>query len=64
MIFNSACCWLTDEEYQAVYEWITREKDRLSSPLKEGLLKLVNEEGRRRLVDRERDNQPGGTQQD
>ena len=40
---------LTDTEYWAVYEWINAEKDGLPSPLKEGLLKLVNAEMHRRM---------------
>jgi hypothetical protein len=40
---------LTDDEYEAVYEWIDREKDGLPYNLKEGLLKLVNGEEKRRM---------------
>lgn len=40
---------LTDAEYQAVYDWIDGEKDNLSGDLKEGLLKLVNGEEKRRM---------------
>jgi hypothetical protein len=40
---------LTDEEYRAVYDWIDGEKDALSGDLKEGLLKLVNGEEKRRM---------------
>lgn len=40
---------LTDEEYQAVYDWINAEKDDLPYPLKEGLLKLLNGEMYRRM---------------
>ena len=40
---------LTEEEYAAVYEWIDREKDGLPYPLKEGLLKLINREEKRRM---------------
>lgn len=40
---------LTNEEWEAVYDWINREMDRLPSPLKEGILKLVNEEQHRRV---------------
>lgn len=39
---------LNDAEYYAVYDWINAEKDGLPSPLKEGLLKLVNGEAYRR----------------
>jgi len=35
---------LTDEEFLAVYDWVEAEKDRLPSPLKEGVLKLLNGE--------------------
>jgi len=35
---------LTEDEYWAVYDWVNAEKDRLPSPLKEGLLKLLNGE--------------------
>jgi len=52
---------LTDEEYQAVYEWIDREKDLLPAVLKEGLLKLVNGEEKRRLFGQGWPNQSGGT---
>jgi hypothetical protein len=41
---------LTDSEFAAVYDWISREKDRLPSPLKEGLLKLVNREAEKQAV--------------
>lgn len=39
----------TDEEFQALCDWVNAEKDGLLSPMKEGLLKLVNQEERRRL---------------
>ena len=39
----------TDEEFQALTDWVRAEKDGLLSPMKEGLLKLVNLEARRRL---------------
>ena len=39
---------ITDEELSAVQEWISREQDHLLSPLKEGLLKLINNERERR----------------
>jgi len=39
---------LTDEEFQAVYDWINAEKDSLPHPLKAGLLKLLNGEEYRR----------------
>ena len=35
---------LTEEEFQAVYQWIDENKDELEEPLKQGLLKLVNKE--------------------
>jgi len=38
---------LTEEEFQAVYDWIDTEKDVLPQPLKDGLLKLVNNETKR-----------------
>jgi hypothetical protein len=40
---------LTDAEYYAVYDWIDAEKDGFSGDLKEGLLKLVNGEEKRRM---------------
>lgn len=40
---------LTDAEYSAVYDWIDAEKDTFSGDLKEGLLKLVNGEEKRRM---------------
>lgn len=40
---------LTDDEYEAVYEWATIHKDEWAEPLKSGLLKLVNAEAHRRL---------------
>lgn len=40
---------LTDEEFQAVYDWIDANKDDLPSPLKEGMLKLIKAETRRRM---------------
>jgi len=39
---------LTDDEYEAAREWLTAEMDGLPSPAKEGLLKLFNNEMRRR----------------
>jgi len=39
----------TDEEFQALTDWVKAEKDHLPYPMKEGLLKLVNLEARRRL---------------
>lgn len=47
--FDPANYVLTDEEYEAVYDWVEQEKDRLPSPLKEGLLKLLNGEMHRRM---------------
>jgi hypothetical protein len=40
---------LTEDEYWAVYDWIDAVKDTLPSPRKEGLLKLLNGEGWRRM---------------
>jgi hypothetical protein len=40
---------LNDDEYWAVYDWVNAEKDGLPSPLKEGLLKLLNGEMWRRV---------------
>ena len=40
---------LTDGEYEAVTDWIDREKDGLSGDLKAGLLKLLNGEMHRRM---------------
>jgi len=41
----------TDEEFQAVCDWMSAEKDGIPSPLKEGLMKLINREERRRLIE-------------
>ncbi len=35
---------LTEEEFQAVYNWIDENKDSLEEPLKQGLLKLISKE--------------------
>ena len=35
---------LTEEEFQAVYQWIDENKDSLEEPLKQGLLKLISSE--------------------
>jgi|GEM_PF-1862594 hypothetical protein len=51
--FDPADYALTDKEYQAVYDWIDREKDNLSGDLKEGLLKLVNGEEKKRMFGRD-----------
>lgn len=40
---------LTDDEYNAVSEYINRGKDGFPEPLKEGLLKLLNGELHRRI---------------
>lgn len=40
---------LTDQEFEAVTDWIRATKDELPWTLKEGLLKLINAETRRRL---------------
>lgn len=40
---------LTDAEYYAVYDWIEAEKDGLNGDLKDGLLKLLNGEEKRRI---------------
>ena len=40
---------LTDAEYYAVYDWIEAEKDGFPGDLKEGLLKLLNGEEKRRI---------------
>lgn len=52
-LFNPANYVLTEAEYQAVYDWIDREKDAFSGDLKEGLLKLVNGEEKRRMFGRD-----------
>lgn len=39
----------TDEEFQALTAWVKAEKDTFPWPAKSGLLKLVNQEARRRL---------------
>ena len=41
---------LTSAEYDAVYTWIDQEKDSFSGDLKEGLLKLINGEEKRRMT--------------
>ena len=41
---------LTSAEYDAVYTWIDQEKDSFSGDLKEGLLKLINGEEKRRIA--------------
>jgi hypothetical protein len=41
---------LTSAEYDAVYTWIDQEKDSFSGDLKEGLLKLINGEEKRRMA--------------
>lgn len=51
--FDPADYALTEAEYQAVYDWIDREKDNLSGDLKEGLLKLVNGEEKKRMFGRD-----------
>jgi len=48
-MFDPADYVLTDEEYRAVYEWIDAEKDHLPGPLRQGFLKLVNGEEKRRM---------------
>ena len=40
---------LTNEEYEAVYDYIDGRKDSFPEPLKEGLLKLLNGEMHRRI---------------
>lgn len=45
---------LTDEEFLAVYDWVEAEKDRLPSPLKEGVLKLLNGEMHRAALSTDR----------
>lgn len=40
---------LTNEEYEAVYDYIDGGKDSFPEPLKEGLLKLLNGEMYRRI---------------
>lgn len=52
-LFNPADYVLTEAEYRAVYDWINCEKDALSGDLKEGLLKLVNGEEKRRMFGRD-----------
>jgi len=39
----------TDEEFQALVDWVRAEKDTFPWPAKDALLKLVNLENRRRL---------------
>lgn len=51
--FDPADYVLTDAEYWAVYDWIDKEKDYLSGDLKEGLLKLVNGEEKKRMFGRD-----------
>jgi len=51
--FDPADYALTEAEYWAVYDWIDREKDNLSGDLKEGLLKLVNGEEKKRMFGRD-----------
>lgn len=51
--FDPADYALTEAEYRAVYDWIDREKDNLSGDLKEGLLKLVNGEEKKRMFGRD-----------
>ena len=41
--------FLTDGEYDAVYDYINGKKDSFPEPLKEGLLKLLNGEMHRRM---------------
>lgn len=52
-LFNPDDYVLTEAEYRAVYDWINHEKDALSGDLKEGLLKLVNGEEKRRMFGRD-----------
>lgn len=40
---------LTEDEFDAVYDWTNAHKDEWPEPLKSGLLKLVNAEAHRRL---------------
>jgi hypothetical protein len=40
---------LTEDEYDAVYDWIQGNMDGLPWPLKEGMLKLINGEMHRRM---------------
>lgn len=40
---------LTDDEFNAVYDWVNAHKDEWDFPLKGGLLKLLNAEEHRRL---------------
>lgn len=35
---------LTEKEFDAVYYWISDNKDSFDSPFKEGILKLINNE--------------------
>jgi len=39
---------LTDEEYEAARAWISAEKDDIPYPAKAGILKLINNEMKRR----------------
>jgi len=39
---------LTDEEYEAARAWISAEKDDIPFPAKNGILKLINNEMKRR----------------
>jgi mRNA-degrading endonuclease RelE of RelBE toxin-antitoxin system len=40
---------LTEDEFNAVYEWVTAEKDSFEEPFKSGILKLVGNEEKRRV---------------
>mgnify|MGYP006274116319 CR=1 FL=1 len=42
---------LTEADFAAFYDWVTREKDTLPSPLREAALKLLRQEERRRVSD-------------
>ena len=43
-IFEPRDYTLTEDEFNAVYNWIDENKDSLEEPLKRGLLKLISKE--------------------
>ena len=48
-LFNPARHELSNDEYQAVYDWVNREKDRFREPFRSGILKLLRAEDARRI---------------
>ena len=40
---------LSEEEFQAIYEWLEIEKDTLHYPVKKAILKLFSNEAKRRI---------------